>query len=375
MKFIKSEAFKMSVLYFVFTRIALVSIGICITHEFAIHGIVKPSGYISSNNGVFSIFGTYDTAWYLRIAEDWYPNLKEGYNHYMANKYTFYPLYPALIRLVSIITHANYFFSGLIISNICLIFSGYFLHKISEKYYDKRIADWSLIFLYAFPVSFILSGVFTESLYLMLILIVFYLASLEKWIVAGFFAMFLTMCRPIGVFVIVPLMLMYLQNINFDLRKISKNILGLFLTFVGILILLIHNYLVAGRTFSVFALYGSDYKLPFMNPFIVLYNWLTSHYFSMTFLAIFTVAFIVCWILFYRHIRIQYHIIIFYSLLVPMCYSLGSMPRMMLVAFPIFILMSSVVIKYKIQNAFLISCVLLQGYMFVCWCLGFGNVI
>jgi len=375
MNLLKSEGLKISALYFVFTRLALLLIGYCVTREFALHGIVKPSEYIFSDNKLLSIFGTYDTGWYLRIVQDWYPNLQSKPIGYPYEEYSFFPLYPALIKALNFAFGINYFYAGLLISNLCLVFSGYYLFSLTEKFFDKNIAQWSVVFLYSFPVSFIYSGVFTEALYLILILIAIYNASIQKWLWACLAAMLLIMCRPIGVFIILPLGVIYLKSIQFNIRKINGKIFYFSFLFLGVIMLGIHHYIFAGGKFSVFNLYGAGYKLPFINPVQNFINWISNNYFSMPFLATFTIAIIVFWFTFYKQLKLELHLIMAYSLFVPMCYTLMSMPRMCLVAFPIFMLLARVSTKYKIQIPVLICSVLLQGYLFVCWCLGFGNVI
>ena len=122
-------------------------------------------------------------------------------------------------------------------------------------------------------------------------------------------------------------------------------------------------------------IHNAGYKGKIENPAINLYNGLTSSYFTLGFLAWFTLSFILAWIFFCKHLNLPLNIIILYSVFIPMSYGLMSMPRMMLAAFPFFILTASVSVKYKIQNALVIVLSIIQGYFFVCWCLGFGNVI
>jgi Gpi18-like mannosyltransferase len=373
MKLFKSEALRISVIYFLITRLTLVLISYCVVNEFALHNIAKSSNYRFYDNDILNVWGNFDTGWYLKIAQEWYPEVHD--RNFSFEQFSFFPLYPGLIRLFHFITGIDYFIIGLMISNICLLISGWLMYKITEKIYNKEIAKWSVIFMYLFPVSFIFSGVFSESLYVVIILSSFYFMSTQKWVAAGAAAFFLTLCRPVGAFILLPLAYEYFKNNGFHLKKLKTDIISLVMVPAAILILALNNATSSGKKFSLFNFYGSGYKLPVQNPILNLFKWLTDPFFTLSFLASFSLVVILFWILFYKHLKISFHIVLLYSLFIPMCYTLSSMPRMTLAAFPLFILVASVAVKYKAQNIFVIILTLLQGYLFVCWCLGFGNVI
>jgi hypothetical protein len=143
----------------------------------------------------------------------------------------------------------------------------------------------------------------------------------------------------------------------------------------AVLILGMNNAWSSGEGFSLTHFYGSGYKLPFRNPFVIIFEWLTNSFFTLNFLAAFALVVIIFWLLFYKHLTISLHIVMAYSIIIPMCYTLSGMPRMMLVAFPVFVLISSVALRYKARNIFLIVLTLWQGYLFVCWNFSFGNVV
>ena len=202
MKIFKSEAIRISAIYFLITRVALVLISYCVINEFALHHIVKNASYRFYENDLLNVWGNFDTGWYLKIAMNWYPNLQNTSS--LSQTYSFFPLYPGIIRTIHFITGIDYFVIGLLVSNICLLISGALLYKIAEKFYSKEIANCSVIFLYLFPVSFIFSGMFSESLYVVLILSCFYFMQQKKWMGAGIVALLLTLSRPIGIFILLP---------------------------------------------------------------------------------------------------------------------------------------------------------------------------
>ncbi|MEP7169831.1 MAG: hypothetical protein ABI855_10725 [Bacteroidota bacterium] len=360
-------------IYFLVTRIVLVFISNCVLNEFALHGHLVSEHKTFYENNLLNIWGNFDTGWYLEIAKNWYPHLHSAPAGSAFGQYSFFPLYPGLIRIIYFITGIDYFIVGLVISNICLLFSGGLLYRISEKLYTKEIAKWSVIFMYVFPVSFIFSGVFTEALYLLLILSSFYFAYNEKWFVSGSVSILITVCRPLGFLIALPLMYIYLKSKNFNLRKIDTNAFNFIGVPIGVILLLLLNYSSTGDPFMF--LHNPGYGGKISNPFMTLYSQLQTNYFTLFFLALYSAVAILFWLFFYKHLQIPFHIVVFYSLFVPLSFGLMSMPRMTLAAFPLFILISSVACKYKAQNIFVIVLTLLQGFLFICWCFGFVTVV
>lgn len=373
MKIFKSESVKISVIYFLVTRITLIFISVAVLQEFTLHSNIKSEHEIFHENSLLNNWGNFDTGWYLKIARDWYPDLKSTNSSPSFEQYSFFPLYPALIRSLHFVTGINNFILGLLISNVCFFLSGLLLYKISEKLYDKKIAEWSLIFMYLFPVSFIFSGVFTESLYLVVILSSFYFAFNEKWFAAGIFSLLLTLCRPVGFMIMLPLAFIYLKNKNFNFREINVQAMNFIFVPAGIILLLWLNYANSGDPF-MFA-HNPGYSGKISNPFINIFKELGSSYFTLCFLSWYTLVFILFWLFFYRHLKFAFHLVIIYSLFIPLSFGLMSMPRMILSAFPFFILVSSVACKYRLQNIFSIVLVFLQAFLFICWCFGFVTVV
>ncbi|MDX2172176.1 MAG: hypothetical protein SFY56_03605 [Bacteroidota bacterium] len=371
--FFKQPAFKYSLYYFLFSRLALCAIGYLTINEFKLHSIERYSCGVYSENKFLNLFGNYDTGWYLDIAENWYPILKNYPDGTNFAQYNFFPLYPALIKLIGTFTPLSFFVAALLISNLCLIGSGFIMHKIATLFYNNSIAKKIVAFLYASPVSFLLSGAYSESLYLFLLLLSIYYALKHKWLLSGIAALLVTLSRPIGVFIFFPLLVIYLQHLNFNLKSINKQILFLLFIPLGVVLLMLHSYFYCSD-FLLFV-HNPHYQSSTSFPTTTLWQGYQASYFSFKFFALYVSAFVIIWFIFYKHISLWMHSINIYTLFVPLCFGLMSMPRMLLVAFPFLFVLSSVSHKYKIQNALIIASTLLQGYMAVCWFLGFGNVV
>ena len=125
-----------------------------------------------------SFFGTipwanFDGVHYLSIA-------KSGYFQY---EQAFFPLYPLLIRFLAPLFGGNFVISGFIISNLSLLFSLFIFWKLiglDELKLNSEKRKWVLIFFLFFPTAFFFGSLYTESLFLLLILGSFYFLYKKK---------------------------------------------------------------------------------------------------------------------------------------------------------------------------------------------------
>lgn len=319
-----------------------------------------------------SIWGVWDTGYYLDIATNGYSaTVNEG--GYV--NYVFFPLYPYLMKLLGSITH-DFYISGIIISNICTLISCIFLYKlvILDETHDTALR--SIKYLMLFPTSFILSGVFTESLFLALALSCFYFARKGNWFCVGAIGFWLSLTRSLGFFIILPMLYEYLKS-----KPISKDLLYLLLIPSGLFVFMGYNYYLTGDLLA-FSHAQSLWGRQLMNPLSYLYQALslsqnhqgygTTQYFC---IAIFTILLLLLFIAFYNRIRFSYLIFSIYSIVIPLSTGLASMPRFALVVFPFFILLSQLTKKYYIDNIATVSLALLQGFLMVFWTNNFVFII
>lgn len=173
-----------------------------------VHWIIAIAGYLINNMGYdnsnfFKVFydafsSRGDAPHYLNIAKYGYAASGDK-----ANLIVFYPLYPLLIKIFSFVFQ-NYFFSGILISNICLGLSGYFMYKlINIEVGDKKAYDGYFIYL-LYPFGVFMIGIFTESLFIMLVTLCLYSLKKERWCVAAVSGMFAALTRSQGIALLVP---------------------------------------------------------------------------------------------------------------------------------------------------------------------------
>lgn len=95
--------------------------------------------------------------------------------------HVFFPVYPIFIKLASFVI-GNYIIAGLLVSNLCIFLSCLLLYKLVLPKFGKSIARWSILFLLTFPSAFFFGSLYTESIFLLFILGSFYFSGLSSGI-------------------------------------------------------------------------------------------------------------------------------------------------------------------------------------------------
>jgi Dolichyl-phosphate-mannose-protein mannosyltransferase len=126
-----------------------------------------------------TLWQRWDAGWYLHIAEHGY--VAEGPQQ---RSIAFYPLYPWLIRLASVVTY-DYPVVALIVSNIASILGGMAFYGLARLEFERRVAQWSLMSLLLFPTAYFFHAPYTEGLFLLLSVGAFYAARRGHWPLAG----------------------------------------------------------------------------------------------------------------------------------------------------------------------------------------------
>jgi hypothetical protein len=325
----------------------------------------KEDYWIYSDKLWLDIWGVWDTGWYLGIAANGYSAVASLGDQ--AN-YNFFPLYPLLMRLLGYVTEDNYL-SGIIISNIALLVSCVFLYKLVELDENSDTAMRSIKFLFLFPTAFILSGVFTESLFLALLLACFYYARKGNWFLVGVLGFCLSLTRAIGVLIIMPILYEYLKS-----KTISRDILCLLLIPSGIFVWMVFNFFLTGD-FLAFMHIQSAWGRSLADPLLTIYNGLFATDLVKVFEAFFAIISLSILILFYNKIRTSYWIFGMFALITPLLTSIDSMPRYALVVFPFFILFAQLTKERPINDVLTIILALLQGCLMIFWSNGFTLII
>ena len=360
---------------FISTRIVLTLIGL-------VAYAVLPTGYGKqtswSSYKWLDMWGVWDSRWYMDIAQNGYSTATKLPDFPNQTNFPFFPLYPLLMRLLGNLLGGHYFWAGLIISNVCLLLSCYVLYKLIEMQWGLKLAFRSVKYLFLFPVSFIFSGVFTESLYLLLSLLCFYLAKRRQWWLAGLCGALLSAARPLGVLIALPLLFEYFQSIEFKPRSVRFNSLFLLLVPLGLAAFCLYNYQVTGDLFF-FKTNQAAWDRELMNPIVALWQALTQGIGEPSFKKLLEVGFFIATFallsLFYKKIGFSYWLLGMYSIFIPLSAGVASMPRFTLTIFPLFIVLAMLSSSKRWNRWLTFALGSLQGALMVLWCTGHGLVI
>jgi hypothetical protein len=182
-------------------------------------------------NPIFWSMANFDGEHYLSIAAHGYKPLQ----------YFFFPLYPILTGMLAIgDTPFGLALTAQLLSNAFLLIALVGLWKLVRLDYSKKIAQNTILLLLLFPTAFYFVGVYTESLFLALIVWSFIFARKRKWLYAILLAALASSTRIIG---IVMLPVIFIEWLHTPQKERTKSTLLLLpISALGILTYLYFLY-------------------------------------------------------------------------------------------------------------------------------------
>ena len=144
----------------------------------------------------------WDSLWYARIAEEGYGHtlfLPDGAVH---ADLAFFPLLPALERVISAMTPLTAADAGLVVSSVTSLCAAWGIFAIGDLLYGRRVgltlaALWGVL-----PVGIVQSMAYSESLFTALAAWGVYAALTRRWLWAGLCAALAGLTRPVGAAVV-----------------------------------------------------------------------------------------------------------------------------------------------------------------------------
>ena len=169
---------------------------------FAVHVLGRPAGYLRHDvhAHVFGLLNAWDGRWYRLVAAEGYL-LVPGRQSDPA----FFPLYPLLLRLgehLGVSAAA----SGLILSNLLLLVALVAFHALTRDVLGRETARRATIYVAVFPLGFVFSMAYPESLVLAALALAALAALRNRWAAAALCAAAAALARPEGLFVALPLL-------------------------------------------------------------------------------------------------------------------------------------------------------------------------
>jgi hypothetical protein len=143
----------------------------------------------------------YDSGWYFGIAQHGY---SYNGNDLVQQPVAFYPLYPILIKALTLVGF-SYAAAAVLIPNVAIIAALMVLTKLICELCDDETALISVALLSFFPASLFFSAAYTESLALLFIVCFFLYLIRGRFLVAACFAGLCFATRSTGLVLIAPL--------------------------------------------------------------------------------------------------------------------------------------------------------------------------
>lgn len=136
-------------------------------------------------------WGNFDGVHYIGIA-------MQGYHEF---DQAFFPVYPMLIRALETYVH-SYVLSGLLISYVSCAGAVFILYRLICAHWGERVAVWSTLFLLTSPTAFYFSAIYTESLFLFLLVGSIYAGYKRDYVLASMLGVIAGLTRIQGILLI-----------------------------------------------------------------------------------------------------------------------------------------------------------------------------
>ncbi len=141
---------------------------------------------------LFWSWANFDGVHYLMVSE-------KGYVFGLTQ--AFFPLYIVLTKVGAFIVQ-NRVIAGLALSHLFFVGSLVIFYKLLRLDYSQKVTHRTILYLVLFPTSFYFLSVYTESLFLFLLLLSFYFMRTKQWGYAALVGIALTLTRIIGIFIV-----------------------------------------------------------------------------------------------------------------------------------------------------------------------------
>ncbi len=148
----------------------------------------------------------WDVGAYASVAAQGYSSLHDT---------VFFPLWPLLLRGVGSLfggSLVSYYVAGLLLANIFFYLALVIFYCLLAVDFDAAIARNALFYLSFAPYGLYFFAGYTESLFLLLCLLVFFCLQHERWWLAGLCGFLAALTRSQGVLLVVPFMVVLVRR-------------------------------------------------------------------------------------------------------------------------------------------------------------------
>lgn len=147
---------------------------------------------LAPDRSLADVASTWDGGWYLAVASDGYPaTVPDG-----GSTLAFFPLYPALVRVVDAVPGVGAIAAGLVVGAVAAFGAAVAVWLLARRLWDADVADRAVVLFAFFPGSFVLSMVYAEGTMLVLAAACLWALVDRRWLLAGTLAAVATASRP-----------------------------------------------------------------------------------------------------------------------------------------------------------------------------------
>jgi len=298
-------------------------------------------------------WANFDGVHYIMIAQNGYRSIFSGITQ------AFFPLYPILIKYLYFLIK-NYLFSGLIISNIFFLLSLLIFKRLLIRLKINSI--YPLLFLLVFPTSYYFGAVLSKfAIYINDNNSLLYLKK-KKWFISSLLIGFSTATRITGVFLIIPFIGEYLSVTKKKRTKLFYVAMYWLICWLGLIIysFYLNKYFHDTLYFvSVQHKFGASRQT---NKIILLYQVIWRYFKMMATIKgnnflLYTITqefisailgFSLLFFGFYKSINKSYLIYSLLAFVLPtLTGNFSSMPRYIIVLFPIYIILDKILKNWQ----------------------------
>jgi len=317
------------------------------------------------------VWARWDSVFFVRIAEHGYDNASAA----------FYPLYPALVAVLGRVFFGHYVVAGIVISLAAGLGAFALLYRLADEHLGREGATRTVLYLAVFPMALFLQAVYSESLYLLLVLAAFVAAERGRFGVAGVLTGLAILTRATGV-ALLPALAVFAWRAR-DRRGAFGGLL------LAVPVAAVYPLLLWQQVGDPWAFWNAQDQWhrhlsragPFGGMWAAFVDWTPAHADfqhaiavnaeGLVALVVFTLLTIVAW----RRFGTPYGLFAAVSLLIPLSYPssrwpLLSLPRFGLVIFPLFLALAALTTGRPRAHTALTACsAVFLGVAIVQWAL------
>jgi Gpi18-like mannosyltransferase len=316
----------------------------------------------------------FDCGWYLSVAQDGYSAIEPS-PQLGATNFGFFPLFPLLIRVAAPLFAGNLLYAALAVTNLCFLTALVFVYRYARLLdLDRTAALLTVTLLCIMPQSIVFSAVYTESPFLLLLVVAMYYLRREKYLVAGIAAALLSATRANGIFFIVFNLgwIIHRDGIRSLLRPwlAPEKFVPVVLAPMGLFLFWGYCFVTTGDAFAHPSTEQHGWGLQFVPPWKNLPIMFRTGSMTST-AAVFSLAAFACsWLLLRQRLYEEFALCTALFLLAWSCTVTGSVFRYWLVLFPIWIALARTLAPRPILLATTFSILaMINGMMMCAWTL------